>query len=120
MKVSFILISSWTYLSSLEMISNKTSCRVRSRDPRLETRSSSVTSLQEVAAKILLPLLFDICEYGVPERRDAAEVPSACFCRYGELVRVEVALTLVLLVVVATSVLEDEAAVERDTRGSLP
>lgn len=46
-----------TRLSSLDMISNRTSCRVRSREPMLDTRSSSVTSLQDCAARMRLPLV---------------------------------------------------------------
>ena len=56
------------YLSSLATISHKTSCRVRSRGPKLETRSSSAPSLHE-AGGMTLPVA-ERCEYGVPERRD--------------------------------------------------
>jgi len=52
-------------LSSLDTISNKTSCRVRSREPMFATKSTSVCSLQE--AGVIMRLLFD-WEYGVPDR----------------------------------------------------
>lgn len=69
-----------THLSSLCMISKRTSCRVRSRDPMLETRSPSVTSLHDAAARILLPLVFwDMVEYGVFERKDGEDPASNDF-----------------------------------------
>lgn len=69
-----------THLSSLWMISKRTSCRVRSRDPMLETRSPSVTSLHDAAARILLPLVFwDMVEYGVFERKDGEDPASNDF-----------------------------------------
>ena len=46
-----------SYLSSLDTISYKTSWRVRSREPRFATKSSSVSSLQE--AGLMMRLLFD-------------------------------------------------------------
>lgn len=46
MKVSFSLIRSETYLCSLVTISQSTSWRVRSRGPKLLTKSSSAASLQ--------------------------------------------------------------------------
>lgn len=110
MNVSFIFISSWTYLSSLDMISNSTSCRVRSREPRLETRSSSVTSLQDWAESMRLLPSEGAVETGVPERRDAAEP-----CMEGDVVRTD---ALALALVEPTSVLEDDAPVE--ARGFSP
>ena len=125
MNVSFIFINSWTYLqtirevqeessntylSSLDIISKRTSWRVRSLEPRLETRSSSVTSDQEVAERMRLLLSEDMVEKGVPERSDCAEP-----CMDGDAVLTD---AFALALVEATSVLEDEAPV--DARGFSP
>jgi hypothetical protein len=65
----FIYISTWaTYRSSEATISQRTSCLVRSRCPRLETKSSSAASLHE--AVVSTPLRCDIWEKGVPARRE--------------------------------------------------
>ena len=74
-----------TYRSSLATISQRTSCLVRSRGPRLLTRSSSAPSLHEAGARIR-ELALDIWENGVVERTDRG---------YGDMaVRVDVALML--------------------------
>lgn len=53
----------------------------------------------------------------MPERRDWADGPSNDFWRYGELVRVVVAL---LVDMAAMSVLEEDAPIVIEARGSLP
>lgn len=94
MKVSFIFCKSQTYRSSLATISQRTSCLVRSRGPRLLTRSSSAPSLHEETARIRV-LDTDIWEKGVWERTETG---------YGDgAVRVDVALMLGAAVVVVTA-----------------